>query len=331
MLRTAARAGAGAWCERALEPLEEAVERLTIARIAQANSRMDEQRRPLLAEFDAIRGLAGSGSLLLSTGPEHPVLPGVLSCLVRLTEPRAGSEDGVLGWWAPVGPDGAASPDFPGGHANTGMAHGITGPLALLAAAMLKGVTVEGQAAAIERIRTWLGRWRADGSCCPWWPYWITSDQLSGDAPVQGPGRPSWCYGAAGVARALHLAAIATGDTAARAQAETDLRHVLTCPCALAMIPGASLCHGHAGLARIASAAAADTPGIGFSAAADALLARVTGPDGGEEEAAEKTLADEGIGLLDGAAGAALAVHSETATDWGAFMLIDRPRREPNR
>lgn len=39
---------------------------------------------------------------------------------------------------------------FAGGHADLGLAHDITGPLALLARAMRRGITVEGQAAAIE-------------------------------------------------------------------------------------------------------------------------------------------------------------------------------------
>jgi len=45
-------------------------------------------------------------------------------------------------------------------HGNLGIAHGITGPLALLAVAMKRGVAVAGRAGAIGRICPWTDRWR---------------------------------------------------------------------------------------------------------------------------------------------------------------------------
>jgi hypothetical protein len=79
----------------------------------------------------------------------------VLGYSVRLTEPVPVTD-----------PAGTAAPDrwtgdiplgrpvevFAGGHADLGLAHDVTGSLALLARAMRRDITVEGQAAAIEEI-----------------------------------------------------------------------------------------------------------------------------------------------------------------------------------
>jgi hypothetical protein len=48
------------------------------------------------------------------------------------------------------------------------MAHGISGPLALLAPAMRQGITVDGHAAAIHRICHWLDAWRHEAPAGPW-------------------------------------------------------------------------------------------------------------------------------------------------------------------
>lgn len=57
-------------------------------------------------------------------------------------------------------------------YGNLGMAHGITGPMALLSIAMRRGVIVPGQAEAINRVCAWLDRWRC-GAQAPWWPEMI--------------------------------------------------------------------------------------------------------------------------------------------------------------
>ena len=89
----------------------------------------------------------------------------MLAYLVRLTKPVTVHGRNLPGWWSPVSPGGRVDAAFPGGHANTGMAHGITGPLTLLAAALRRGIAVEGHIEAIERILD--GRIRAFGAQAP--------------------------------------------------------------------------------------------------------------------------------------------------------------------
>ncbi|WP_017623420.1 lanthionine synthetase C family protein [Nocardiopsis chromatogenes] len=309
--------GADLWCLRALEPLEGAVHRIARDRIARARARMEEGRAPVVAEFDALRGLAGLGALLQALDPGHRDLPDVVSCLAEMCEP---GPDGLPGWWTPLAPNARPMPDFPAGHSNTGMAHGIAGVLALLASSANTGTAPPEAVKAMERICWWLDSWYTTGPCCPWWPYWTTPDG-GGERPASGPRRPSWCYGAAGIARAQQMAAIATGDPVRRRRAEDALAHVLTCPDALATITDACLCHGRAGLARIARAAETDGPGRGFAQAARTLMAPLR--DGGAE-AADRVLEAEGAFLLDGAAGCALAAL-DVPLRWDAFLLIDSP------
>ena len=94
----------------------------------------------------------------------------------------------------------------------------------------------------------WYDRWAQDTPDGRWWPEWLTLSDLRAGRPSQrGPGRPSWCYGTPGIARALQLAAIATADPARQAAAEQALAASLA-PQHLARLTGPGLCHGLAGL-----------------------------------------------------------------------------------
>ncbi|WP_437436751.1 lanthionine synthetase LanC family protein [Salinispora arenicola] len=150
--------------------------------------------------------------------PDRPLLRRVLAYLVQLTEPvHTDDAAGRLapGWWSADPADREGSE--PGGHANVGLAHGIAGPLALLALAMRQNIRVPGHAEAIRRICTWLDSWQQASPAGPWWPEKITVAELHAGKPsMSGPARPSWCYGTPGVARAQQLAGTALDDAAGK-------------------------------------------------------------------------------------------------------------------
>ncbi|MFD0262414.1 lanthionine synthetase C family protein [Kitasatospora indigofera] len=296
-------------------------------RLDAAHRRIDDGQPPAPAEFDAIHGLTGYGARLLHRDPDSDAGRAVLKYLVRLTEPLTDGGQELPGWWTPSGPSGRPDARFPGGHANTGAAHGITGPLLLLSQLARRGITVAGQHEAIRTVLAWLDRWRQDTDRGPTWPYWITPAELrTNRAAPNAPLRPSWCYGTAGVGRAQQLAAIALDDRARQLAAENALADALTDPAQLAATTDISLCHGFAGLAHIAARTAHDalpetTPRL--RALVPALLAAV-------QPAAAVALVDApdaGPGLLDGAAGVALAALAADSTDppssaWDACLLI---------
>ncbi|MER7579579.1 lanthionine synthetase C family protein [Kitasatospora sp. NPDC097691] len=325
-LACAAQARPGSY-RRALAHLDRAVIADVVQRCDDAHARIDRGHLPELAEFDAIRGLAGVGAVLLRRAPDGGTIRRVLGYLVRLTEDINGQNGEALpGWWTPSGPSGRPDERFPNGHANTGVAHGIAGPLALLALALRHGVEIDGQREAVRTILAWLERWR-DGHA---WPYWITAAQLSDPhrRPLP-PQRPSWCYGTAGIARALQLAALALDDPRLRHDAENALATTLVDAKVLAATTGLSACHGYGGLAHIAHRAAADaTPrnAARLHAATDLLLDTIHPPHADPDEQACRLLATEGPAFLEGAAGTALALLAPAsgtlpATLWDTCLL----------
>ncbi|UGQ13569.1 lanthionine synthetase C family protein [Yinghuangia sp. ASG 101] len=322
---------------RALDALDRHITATTQQRVSQAHARMDRGEAPALAEFDAIRGMSGLAAYLLRRNPDHASTRGVVEYLVRLTEPlprvNRTLPEALPGWWSPLAPTGKPSPNFPEGHANAGVAHGIGGVLAALSAATRTGVRVDGLPTAIGRILAWLDRWRQDAETGSWWPYWITPAQQRIGSPGEGPQRPSWCYGTAGLARAQQLAALATGDADRRRAAETALLKAVTDPAQTAQITSQSLCHGTAGLAHIAQRVAVDSAEPHLRRAlmtrAFELLAPLTDTPA-QALAADLLRTPDGpgdVGLLDGAAGVALALHSIStaappASGWDACLQL---------
>ncbi|MEZ0070259.1 hypothetical protein ABIA32_006311 [Streptacidiphilus sp. MAP12-20] len=309
---------------RALDQLNSTIDSDVLRRVDAAHARIDSGRTPDLAEFDAIRGLAGYGAYLLRHHRASTALPAVLSYLVRLTEPLTVNGQTIPGWWTWTGPSGTSDDRFPHGHANTGVAHGIGGPLALLGLAARADVCVPGQRAAITTILAWLDRWQTDTPGGVVWPYWITMKHLrAGQWEPDGPMRPSWCYGAAGLARVQQLAAIATGDFTRQHAAERALVRAVSDPARLAVTSGGSLCHGFAGLAHLARRAAADAHRgnrIRLEAAAPGLLACALQPSREPKEVVKTITADTGLGLLEGVAGVALAALT-TNPGWDTSLL----------
>ncbi|MBB5157577.1 hypothetical protein BJ970_005111 [Saccharopolyspora phatthalungensis] len=278
-----------------------AVDRIVTTRLATARRRRESGSLPQLAEFDLIRGMTGLAALLLRRPGTSPLLENVLTYLVSLAHPVA---DPVLpGWWSPEAP--GHEEDVTGGHANNGLAHGVGGVLALLSLAARHGIQVAGQTDAIAEFTRWLQQY---GGC-----YWITRDQLSSTAPPGAvPGRPSWCYGDIGIARALQLAALAVGDPAF-GKAEQIALAALTDPARMSLITDASLCHGWAGLLTVTRAIAADSPTPDrFAKPIDRLAGRLAACIGALPKP----------GFMEGRAGARLALEGTDSTGWTRALLI---------
>ncbi|GGK36312.1 hypothetical protein GCM10010124_31170 [Pilimelia terevasa] len=278
---------------------------VTRQRLEAAHRRIDRGALPHFAEYDLIRGLTGLGVALRRIG-DLDLLRDVLEYLVRLTEPQAE----LPGWWCCNSPERDQPPPV-GGHANHGIAHGITGPLALLALTLRDGITVNGHSEAIQRICRWLDTWQQNTDGAIWWPQTLTLTDVNRGAPTQQtPLRPSWCYGTPGIARAQQLAAQALHEPDRQNRAETAFACCVTDPDQTGRLVEGGLCHGTAGLLATARRIAADalTPTPLNTIAA--LHQRATGD------------ADEPLGLLTGTTGAALAGMGTTATAWDACLLI---------
>ncbi|MGH3767808.1 MAG: lanthionine synthetase C family protein [Pseudonocardiaceae bacterium] len=310
---------------RATKSLDAAVTTLVRARLEVAFARLVAAVRPSLSEFDLVRGLTGLGAYLLRRDPHGELVRRVLAYLVQLTEPLPADDEAGLsapGWWTSDVPSGQPADAFRGGHADFGMAHGISGPLALLALAMKQGIIVEGHAGAIGRICQWLNAWRHEAPTGSWWPERVSLVELrTGRSIHHGPARPSWCYGTPGLARAQQLAGQALDDPIRQQMAEHALASCLSDPAQLGRITDPALCHGWAGLIATAWCAAADarSPDIGvhLPRLIDMLLRHIHA-DGSPPRRVP--------GLIEGSAGVALTLHSVTTpTDpsWQTCLLLN--------
>ncbi|MFC5956809.1 lanthionine synthetase C family protein [Streptomyces pratens] len=308
--------------QQALTGVDEHVIALAHRRVDAATHRARRGERPTFHEYDVFYGLTGIGAYLLRRHPGSSALERVLAYLVTLASPVHADRIGrVPGWWVGHDPSLTHAPEFPGGHANLGVAHGIAGPLLLMARALRHGVAVDGQAEAIHTTLAWLDQWRQDGSAGPWWPQHLTLNELRAGRPTQsGPARPSWCYGTPGIARAGQAAAIAVRDTVRQHQYEDAIARCLTDPHQLARLTDSSLCHGWAGVYQTAWRAAHDASvtvlHTAVSRLADALIRHTT------------AIAGRDPGLLLGDAGTALALitaarDAAPASGWDACLLID--------
>jgi len=296
----------------ALNALDRIVTTHTRRRLKAAHTRIDHGRPTSFAEYDLLRGLTGLGALLLRRTPDGAEIQAVLEYLVRLAEPLPGPNGRPRpGWWVGHSPVNLGNPT-PGGHANAGLAHGITGPLALLALAHLRGITVPGHQEAMIRICRWLDQIRVSDRQGTRWPRWITDTTAS---PVH-PAAPSWCYGTPGLARAQQLAALALGDTDRQRMAERALLDCLSDPIQVDHLTDRGLCHGVGGLLRAVQRVAmdADEPHL-LTDHLPQLTHRFLSV-GAPAEA----------GFLEGAAGADLAFRdAEAGTpmgDWDACLLL---------
>ncbi|MFJ8057159.1 lanthionine synthetase C family protein [Streptomyces sp. NPDC096142] len=319
--------------QRALDAMDRQIAVDVGRRLNTAHRRIDAGRLPQPAEFDVIRGLTGYGAYLLRRNPGSSTMRAVLDYCVRLTEPITHHGETLPGWWTETGPSGSPDDRFPGGHANTGMAHGIGGVLALLALAARNGLDTDGHHTALRTILAWLDRWKEKAGRGPVWPYWVTQGELrTRRLAPSAPRRPSWCYGTAGLARAQQLAALALGDASRQIDAENALVATLTDPEQLKATTDNGLCHGFAGLAQAAARTADDahssTAGK-LRGAIPALLAAVIPPGTDPERMVTALIQDEegGPGLLDGAAGVALALLAPSTaapprSAWDACLLI---------
>lgn len=302
-----------------LNQLDRHVDDLIRSRLRRAHQRIDQGQPATVAEYDLISGLTGLGVYLLQRAPDGELLREVLAYLARLTCPLHLGGEPMPGWWCTQpGPTGRRAPES-GGFVDCGLAHGIAGPLALLATAMRRDVTVTGHTDAMHRILAFLDHRRgAAGRRC-WWPERINhAEWRTGDLAQHRPPRPSWCYGTPGIARAQQLAGIALADPQRQHHAEQVLTSCVTDPTQLAQLTDPSLCHGWAGLVHTTRCAATDT---GAHSDLAATLPRL-------ERHLDEYLTEHGtaanIGLLDGSTGIHLTRHHPyppAKPPWDACLL----------
>ena len=268
--------------------------------------------------YDVITGLTGTGRILLAAlaSGHDQAEQGLIATLDTLTtminNPRG---DGRPGWWLPAAGHPAGVP--PSGAAETGMAHGIAGPVSLLSIAASAGWAVDGQTTAIRTAADWLLTWRTPGAAT--WPPCITGTELDSGLPAPAAGRrDAWCYGIAGISRALTLAGQALADPQLAETGHAAITSMADRPERLWDTEGPTLCHGNSGVLQCAAASHAVTAAL---AASDVTAQFSTQHAFGFRHLRGSAASDD-PGLLTGAAGIALAL-----ADYGDLPAPAAPAR----
>jgi hypothetical protein len=277
--------------------------------------------------YDTITGLAGIGRYLLRRGQRvRASLVDILMYLTALARPLAD----LPGWWVAHAAD--EFDDRSEGHANLGLAHGLPGPLALLALAWRSGVRVPDQDRAMTRMTEWLLDLRGADEFGPYWPSTVSRAGLRARPRRPAPARAAWCYGTPGVARALQLAGLALDRPDWTATAVEAVEAMLSRPEHAYGVSDAGLCHGWAGVLHLTRRIGADAAAPWTIEAAERLARRVVtsfdprAPFGFRAHRPDPAQPADLAGFLEGTAGVALALHAylrdePPASGWDAALL----------
>jgi len=287
--------------------------------------------------IDCLNGLAGLGRHLLGRSTAGPagVLLEVLSSLSSLREPISWHGVRVPGWWyhrTPLLPE-SDSGVYRYGAAMFGLSHGLAGPLALLALAWKAGFRVPGQYDAVHAMTEWLLQQRQRDDAGWYWPALIPLSHLNNPAMDRPqPATVSWCHGSWGTARAVILAgeAFARPDWTAAA-AEVVYAVLARCQPDWA-IRDISLCHGWAAVLHQLCRFGWSIPHPDLAVAADDIARRLIdnfrddAPFGYRYRHSSGETSDL-PGMLEGAAGVALALHAyltgrPPASGWDSILLL---------
>ena len=320
-----------------------AVEDILLPEVGVVADWVSQQRQGVpVSQFDVISGLSGIGAYLLCRQADTraaTALAAVVHALVELS----GEAGGLPRWHTPASAIGDESMlrDHPHGNLNCGLAHGIPGPLALLALVRLSGIEVEGLAEAIDGLARWLSANRCDDL---WGANWPTAVALAAvDAPggltlkpgaataaPHGSSRTAWCYGSPGVARALWLAGEALDRAEYRDLALASMDAIYRRPRAARQIDSPTFCHGVAGLLQITLRFAHDTGRPIFAEAARALGDQLLAVFDPATRLGYYSLEPGGVrvdqpGLLDGVSGTVmvlLAAATGVTPTWDRLFLL---------
>lgn len=222
---------------------------------------------PPMHLYDLIQGIVGVGIYSLNSFSDHRqvhFVEEIIHILIRLTQDILVEGEWVPGWLVPSRYQHREQDQlhYPSGNFNLGLSHGITGVLAFLSVALLRGISVEGQKEAIEKIATWLKGFRKESQDTYFWPPVVPFEEaIAASTDRQSPfsGRDAWCYGTPGVARTLFLAGEALKNETLKTFAVESFCTIFQRSREQWWLPGPTCCHGIAGLLLLTLQMANDT------------------------------------------------------------------------
>lgn len=306
---------------------------------------------PARAElYDVISGITGIGAYALSNSTQQvfeDLLRAILDvCILLIRRKIPVGPHHVYGWYLPYHYQFLEEDkkNYPKGNFNLGIAHGISGLVAFLSIASLRGICQPGQKEAIEIGAEWVNSKKKTWKGRLFWTDRISFEEEVQENPQNSPyfTMDAWCYGTAGVARSLYLAGKALNKAEYLQISLEAFLDIFSRP----QLPSPTFCHGQAGLFILTQLMARDTGSISLEQQLSHLEERLLGcyqkeyPFGFRDE--EPLLQDQlfflnqqaepyqtiGIdkgGILDGVAGILLSLlfHKERPSKWIDLFLIE--------
>ncbi|GKX31627.1 hypothetical protein SH1V18_41070 [Vallitalea longa] len=286
-----------------------------------------------LDDFDVIQGMSGIGRYTLCFRKElemRNALEQILLYLVKLCEYKKINGIMVPGWFVSYDKyRGYGRKEYPNGHFNCGMSHGIVGVLALMSIAMINKVEVTGQREAIHKIVDWMMRWKTSDKFGPIWPARVSWEENIEGRSKNTAVREAWCYGSPGVARALWLSGMAVNNEEWKEVALDTFRGTALRPMDKWNIESDTFCHGYAGLLQMVQRMYSESGDELLGDLRNNLAERVIELWKPNElygyQEGEKSDKQDIAGLLDGVAGVftvLIGLIEEQESDWDLVFLI---------
>ncbi len=287
--------------------------------------------------YDSISGLCGIGRYFLEFLSEnifYDLSIEIIETLIALCQDTIIESNRVPGWYLstedPV--NWLQDKRTFKGNFNLGLAHGVTGILAFLSIATLKGVCIEGQIEAMQKITNWIQKYSFQDSLgCYRWSYSVSWDEaIDHVREKKCPSRDAWCYGVPGISRTLFLAGKALKNNELKEFALKAFSSIFKRPQNTWGLPGPGICHGVAGLLLITKSMLHDCEKEVLRSATTDLQAQLISsynPNAvfgyRDLEPNKKGILTEvdRIGLLEGAIGTLLTLH-DSLGDWRLPFLI---------
>lgn len=274
---------------------------------------------------DLVFGLTGAGVYALERLQRPAAVLALRRIVQHLDDTARYDEDGVY-WWRPSDTLPADIQDgYPDGVADLGVAHGVGGAIAFLGALCAAGIEEVTAHRLLEGAVNWLRTQAIPAESGPTFPPFVAPEA----APQ--PARTAWCYGDAGIAAALLVAARGAGEPTWEKEAIALACRASERPDDDTQVEYAGFCHGAAGLAHIYNRMYQATGEPQLERAARHWVERTLEfwRDDTAERDRLRAAGDEdvwlGIELLEGEAGTALVLLA-AATDvepiWDRMFLV---------
>jgi len=299
------------------------------------NEALDEAVAAVLARegafvtpHDLVRGVTGLGVYALERLPRPAASAALRDALARLEESARHDDRGAYWWTPPMALAPEVSQQYRQGWADLGVAHGLGGAIGFLARMHAAGIERERVQRLLEEAVRWLLSQEVEAGGARTMPNCVIPDE-----PLR-PCRLAWCYGDPGLAAVLLLAGQLVGEAAWVEQAvNLAVASTRRLPEHTGVVE-ASICHGTAGLGHVYNRLyhATGEPVLADAARYwfDRTLAfvgqtRSAGGDWVQGTANVNAPPWTGIGMLEGAAGIALALLAAATPvepSWDRMLLV---------